>query len=295
MKLWPSFAPPWLHTLTSSLLSSSSTFQLWCSWVMRIISRAFRQALSRWRWKRSLSSSPPLTKFAIPFTSQRGIFLARAAQTGRMFHSRPLFLHSSVVNSVEETIFALSSGKGKAGVAIVRVSGPLCGEVVQTLTKTHCAKQCGDNSGTEESKKRKGLNPRVMHRVALIDPFDEDAPLDDCMMCFFPGSQGQTVLLPLYLFCLFLVIALSFLLVFVFLSYAHSISIFRVSLPLMRPLVRAKIVYGRGLSRAVRSRRPSRCGRSVDGSWKSKRVAAGGGRRVFSEVIRRVSYYSVKL
>ncbi len=46
---------------------------------------------------------------------------------------RPIRHGSSVLESCTDTIFALSSGHGRAGVAVVRISGPAAGEVLDRM------------------------------------------------------------------------------------------------------------------------------------------------------------------
>lgn len=73
-----------------------------------------------------------------------------------------------------ETIFALSSGAPPAGVAVVRVSGPMAGAAIDSLT---------------------GGKPRPAERRAslrtLIDP-DRDAPLDRALLLWLPGPGTAT-------------------------------------------------------------------------------------------------------
>ena len=71
------------------------------------------------------------------------------------------------------TIFALSSGKGVAGIAVIRISGSAAAEVVRSLT-------------------RKDLpQPR---RAALRYLFDKqsETPIDRALVLWLPGPQGFT-------------------------------------------------------------------------------------------------------
>lgn len=73
-----------------------------------------------------------------------------------------------------DTIYALSSGPGPAGIAVFRVSGPNSGAALRALTG------CGE------------LPPaRKAVRVALADPEQGD-PLDDGMAIWFPGPDSYS-------------------------------------------------------------------------------------------------------
>ena len=73
-----------------------------------------------------------------------------------------------------ETIYALSSGPGPAGIAVFRVSGPESGAALGALT----------GGG--------GLPPaRKAWRVALVDP-EEGGPLDDGVVIWFPGPHSYS-------------------------------------------------------------------------------------------------------
>lgn len=71
-----------------------------------------------------------------------------------------------------ETIFALSSGQDRAGVAVVRISGPGATRALQMLARVV-------------------TTPRLATRVRLCDPAD-GAPLDDALAIFFPGPKSFT-------------------------------------------------------------------------------------------------------
>ncbi len=73
----------------------------------------------------------------------------------------------------EQTIYALASGAGRCGVAVVRLSGPHCLDVLRAL------------SGKESFK------PRYAHRVNLKDPENGDA-IDDGLALYFPGPNSFT-------------------------------------------------------------------------------------------------------
>ncbi|MBT5384958.1 MAG: tRNA uridine-5-carboxymethylaminomethyl(34) synthesis GTPase MnmE [Kordiimonadaceae bacterium] len=72
------------------------------------------------------------------------------------------------------TIFALSSGKGRAGIGVIRVSGPQTKNAVFALTKKNIS-----------------LNPREMTLNWFYDP-DTNEKLDRGMVVFFPGPCSFT-------------------------------------------------------------------------------------------------------
>lgn len=71
-----------------------------------------------------------------------------------------------------ETIYALSSGAGPTGVAVIRVSGP----EVPNITKSLC---------------RKIPEDRVAHLSQLIDP-DDNTVLDEALVLYFKGPRSFT-------------------------------------------------------------------------------------------------------
>ncbi len=73
-----------------------------------------------------------------------------------------------------ETIFALSSAKGKAGVAVFRISGPRSLEVLKMLL---------DNE--------KDILPRVFYRSRISDPFTKEL-IDDAMFVYFKAPNSFT-------------------------------------------------------------------------------------------------------
>jgi tRNA modification GTPase len=73
---------------------------------------------------------------------------------------------------LSDTIFALSSAPGRAGVAVVRVSGPLAGAALRTL------------SGRED------FTPRQATRAQLRD--SAVGPIDDALILWFPAPASFT-------------------------------------------------------------------------------------------------------
>ncbi len=73
---------------------------------------------------------------------------------------------------MSDTIFALSSAPGRAGVAVVRVSGPMAAAALQTL------------SG------RADFTPRHATRAQLRDP--ARGAIDDALILWFPAPASFT-------------------------------------------------------------------------------------------------------
>ena len=74
---------------------------------------------------------------------------------------------------VTDTIFALSSAPGRAGIAVIRLSGPAARDTLIGLT------------GRDEPE------PRRARRATLRDPQSQD-PLDDGLVLWFPGPRSYT-------------------------------------------------------------------------------------------------------
>ena len=77
------------------------------------------------------------------------------------------------IQVVEQTIFALASGVGKAGVAVFRISGSSAKMALSVLAP------------------KKILAPRRATRVRLIDPVSEEV-LDEALAIYFPGPASFT-------------------------------------------------------------------------------------------------------
>lgn len=73
---------------------------------------------------------------------------------------------------MNQTIFALSSGAGRAGVAVIRISGPGAGSALEALAG-------------------RLPPPRLATLGRLRDPGDA-SPLDDALILWFPGPQSYT-------------------------------------------------------------------------------------------------------
>lgn len=73
----------------------------------------------------------------------------------------------------DQTIYALASGAGRSGVAVIRLSGPQSLDILKRL------------SGRDQFK------PRYAARVALMDPVD-GSQIDDGLALYFPGPNSFT-------------------------------------------------------------------------------------------------------
>jgi len=71
------------------------------------------------------------------------------------------------------TIYALASGRGKAGIAVIRVSGPNAGAAIEALTKTFVPPPA-------TARLRKIVDPRT------------DTEIDRGLVIFFPGPESYT-------------------------------------------------------------------------------------------------------
>ncbi len=73
----------------------------------------------------------------------------------------------------KDTIFALASASGRAGVAVIRISGKKALDCAVNITKTS------------------NFNPRKLKNVRIINPKD-DSLIDDALGVFFPGPYSFT-------------------------------------------------------------------------------------------------------
>ena len=76
--------------------------------------------------------------------------------------------------AIDDTIFALASGAGRAGIAVIRLSGPAAGGALKRL--------CGGDLPV----------PRQATRVSLRDPEDKAVVLDDGLALWFPAPASFT-------------------------------------------------------------------------------------------------------
>ncbi|XP_018329105.1 tRNA modification GTPase GTPBP3, mitochondrial [Agrilus planipennis] len=81
---------------------------------------------------------------------------------------------SSYTFKRRNTIFALSSGQGKCGVAVIRVSGPEAGTALKKLTAAQCLPR-----------------PRTAVLREIVNPIDKEI-LDKALVLWFPGPKSFT-------------------------------------------------------------------------------------------------------
>ncbi len=77
-------------------------------------------------------------------------------------------------NMKTDTIFALSSAKGRAGVAVFRISGPKSLEVLRKVANY-----------------KSDISPRLLYRAKIIDP-DSMELIDDAMFVYFKAPNSFT-------------------------------------------------------------------------------------------------------
>ncbi len=85
---------------------------------------------------------------------------------------KPLGIREKAINTHTPTIFALSSGKGRAGVAVIRVSGPCAAEAIKALTG-------------------RLAEPRYATLRCLQDPVTGET-LDHALVLWLPGPKSFT-------------------------------------------------------------------------------------------------------
>ncbi|OZJ04244.1 hypothetical protein BZG36_04243 [Bifiguratus adelaidae] len=94
--------------------------------------------------------------------------------------------------ALRPTIFALSSGHGKAGVAIVRASGPNVKQAIQDMTRRVYRKNLVGlelDSKTDEVQPNGGsLIPRKAHYREIVHPRTYEV-LDRGLVLYFPGTE----------------------------------------------------------------------------------------------------------
>lgn len=107
-----------------------------------------------------------------------------ATNTPASFNSFGATTSSSTLKAAEEgdTIFALSSGQGKAGVAVIRISGPQAKCCLEALT----------DPGAGSAKAPPSVPaPRVAALRRLYEPGTKEL-LDQALVLWFPGPRSFT-------------------------------------------------------------------------------------------------------
>ena len=118
---------------------------------------------------------PTLSLHRTPRYNSRTYVVSSTQNCSSDMHSEELVLS----DAQRRTIYALSTPPGKAGVAVVRISGPDAMEVWAQMVRAP--------SGTKDGKKRRLPVPWKMERCRLVDPLTEEV-LDDGLVVFFKGN-----------------------------------------------------------------------------------------------------------
>jgi hypothetical protein len=126
-----------------------------------------------------LHTTPSPVHTVQPARSALPLVRSRALHTVPPRHeaSRPLPLSAAQ----RQTIFALASAPGRAGVAVIRVSGPdvrdVCARVLRRVN--------------DPTTPLPPLQPRMMSRCAVVHP-ESGEVLDDGLAVLFPGARAPT-------------------------------------------------------------------------------------------------------
>ena len=100
----------------------------------------------------------------------------------RRFHTSPLYHHEHTTQSHNEkkTVYALSTPPGRAGVAVIRISGPNALDVYHSMVNT--------SSNMHPERKRRAVVPKPWHleRCSILDAQLQET-LDDGLAVFFKG------------------------------------------------------------------------------------------------------------
>lgn len=87
----------------------------------------------------------------------------------------------SLSPSQKDTIYALSTPPGRAGVAVIRVSGPKAPQVYQHMVRAEKPRK------KEQDNSFKPPTPWKMHRCSIIDPVTREV-LDEGLFVYFAGE-----------------------------------------------------------------------------------------------------------
>jgi tRNA modification GTPase len=133
-------------------------------------------------------------------TSTPRLALAAAANPALLHHnnracSRSYASRLSGLVAPEDTIFALSSAPGRAGVAVIRVSGPRARDVLRLVPSTPPPPSRGDTDAQSSSSNANAPSSLLRHRVATPTRFACPATgevLDRGLLLWFDGPRSFT-------------------------------------------------------------------------------------------------------
>ncbi|GJQ08793.1 hypothetical protein GpartN1_g584.t1 [Galdieria partita] len=127
-----------------------------------IISRNYFSDSSYWRSRHR--SRPKVMVACSHFATERNQRVYAFSESGR------------TQNNIPDTIFALSTPPGRAALAVVRISGAHCLQLLKRL--------CNSSDSLE-------LVPRKLIRTRIVDPYT-GAHLDDAMFTYFRSPKSYT-------------------------------------------------------------------------------------------------------
>ncbi|KAH9950109.1 tRNA modification GTPase TrmE [Amylocystis lapponica] len=94
--------------------------------------------------------------------------------------------HELVLSDAQKrTIYALSTPPGKAGIAVIRISGPDASQVWKDMVST------GRSAGRKGKAREHDPEPWKMHRCQVVHPISEES-LDDGLAVFFKAPKSFT-------------------------------------------------------------------------------------------------------
>ncbi|KAM9999605.1 hypothetical protein ACTFIZ_008064 [Dictyostelium cf. discoideum] len=96
---------------------------------------------------------------------------------------------------IKDTIYNLSSGVGKSGVAIIRVSGPQAETVIRKLIKKNDVDNNDNNNNNNNNNNKNNKNEEIKSRYATLSTFyhpKTNEQLDKGMFIWFPSPNSFT-------------------------------------------------------------------------------------------------------
>jgi len=123
---------------------------------------------------------PQLPPYCLSGTSRLQL-QSRPLQISSSYHNEPL----TESHNEKKTIYALSTPPGRAGVAVIRISGPNALDVYYSMVTT--------SSGTHLEHKGRAVEPKPwrMERCSICDAQTEEI-LDDGLAVFFKGMPRRS-------------------------------------------------------------------------------------------------------